>query len=162
MTPPPIPISLEKGVLLEDSQSLLCWGASRDTAWSIGNPSHHRQTDDPTRIKWEENILGGLPCGLLAYLPDSATLDRVSIWLRLPENTCPRDARYQYCRLFDHLFVRLGQPHIISAGLGNFYAPILTWKHQNCVLQLYTGEHHGDFTSLEITHGKAPRFQERK
>jgi len=148
---------MRDGILLEDSKTVLHWGATRDEAWRTAKPNHYNLKDDDTRIKWEEHMLGGLPCGLLAYLPDSTRLDHVTLWMRVPENTYPREALYQYCRFFDHLFTRIGNPTIRAAR--GFYAPLLTWEHQGCILQLYTGERHGDFTTLEISHGRPPRFK---
>lgn len=138
---------------------LLPWGVTRAEAWKISNASHSNLPDDDTRIKWEERMLGGVPCGLLAYLPDSTTLDHVTISMRLPENSYHKPGLYPYCFLFDHLLSVIGPPSWMRSGAGGLYAPILTWDFEGCTMQLYTGERMGDFTSLEINHGKSPRFE---
>jgi hypothetical protein len=78
--------------------------------------------------------------------------------MRPPENSYPKEALYQYCKFFDHLVGDYGTPYIKPAA-GSLYAPILTWERWGCFLQLYTGERMGDFTVLEISHGKEPRFK---
>ena len=148
-------LSLKEGILLEDSLQILRWGSSRSEAWRTGKPTHYNLKDDDTRIKWEEPMLEGLPCGLLAWLPDSAQLDLVTLWLRYPENTYPRDAFYQYCSFFDHFLRWIGVPKM-QPREGSLYAPILTWQHDDCHLKLFTGERFGDFTTLEIR--KKPLF----
>ena len=154
MEPPPLPIPLWDGILLEDSKTVLQWGSTREEAWKTAKPAHHNLPDDDTRIEWDERILGGLTCRLLAYLPDSQRLYSVMVWLLLPEDSYwKNDALYCYCRFFDHLLARIGTPKMRP---GSGYAPILTWAHEGCMLQLYTGERHGNFTTLEICHGKRP------
>jgi hypothetical protein len=74
--------SLREGILLEDSKQILPWGCDRAKAWTVGNPARYLPDGD-TSIKWEERMLSSLPCGLLAWLPDGAQLDHVSLWLRL-------------------------------------------------------------------------------
>ena len=150
--------SLAEGISLEDSKMILRWGSSRTEAWKIGKPSSRFQNDE-TRIQWEEKMLGGLSCGLLAYLPDDSGLNEVSIWLKPKEEFAKSidSSLFHYCTFFDHIFQQLGAP-IIKPRTGSFYAPILTWQHDGCFLQLVTGERHGDYTILEITRGKAPRY----
>jgi hypothetical protein len=157
MATSPPPVQLGAGILFETSRQLLKWGCTRAEAWALSGATHYNLPDDDTRIQWNENVFG-LPCGILAYLPDDSRLDSVDVWLRLPENWHPRDALYQYCRFFDRLFEDFGTPYIKPA-VGNIYAPILTWERLGCFLQLYTGERMGDFTVLEISHGKEPRFK---
>ncbi len=157
---PQIPtFSLSDGILLEDSGALLPWGVTRDEAWKIANASHANLPDDYTRVKWEERMIGGVSCGLLAYFPDSSTLDHVTIWMRLPEKSYHKPGLYPYCFLFDHLLSVIGPPTWMRSGAGGLYAPILTWDYDGCTMQLYTGERMGDFTSLEINRGKSPRFE---
>jgi hypothetical protein len=141
--------SLAEGIYLEDSKATLRWGAKRAEAWRIGQPTGRTPNDD-TRLQWKEHLLGGLQFGLLAYLPDETSLDRVSLWLCLnPNSYRANDSIFQYCVLFNHLVKELGTPSI-QPRRSHLYAPILTWQHDGCLLQLITGERHGDFTTLEI------------
>jgi len=95
---------------------------------------------------------------ILTYLPETTALKEISISLRLDDTTFKGDEPLtQYSTIFDHLVREIGQPIITPRPLG-FYAPILRWYHEDCVLQLVTGERHGDSTMLEITRGKLPRY----
>ncbi len=154
---PPM-LSFTDGIYLENAKETLRWGCTRKQAWRVGKPASRFPGDD-TRIQWEETLLGGLSCGLLAYLPDETVLDEASVWLRAREGVYRGDdSVFHYLTFFDHLVQQLGTPSSIRSGAGSFYAPILTWQRDGCALQLVTGERHGDFTILEITKGKTPRY----
>jgi len=142
-------ISLNKGLFFENSLTVLPWGITRDAAWKIGSPTHYNLKDDFTRIKWEEPILGGLNCGILAYLPNDKKLSEIHIWRILDPKKYPRDPWYAYMNIFDHLLSEIGAPEM-TPSKGNLYAPILTWHLDDCTLSLITGERFGDFTSLTI------------
>ena len=150
---------LSDGILLENSGKLLRWGSNREAAWKIGHPTRCF-ADDDTRIKWEENILGGLRCSLIGYLPDDTILNELSITIALLEpNYRSHDALMQYCTLFNHLVQQIGVPSVGAIPkASSMHAPILTWSFNDCILQLVTGERHGDWTDLEISKGKTPRY----
>jgi hypothetical protein len=149
--------ALKDGLQFEDSFAILPWGCNRKEAWRAGKP-YRCFPDDDTRIKWDETILNGLRCTILTYLPETTALKEISISLRLDDTTFKGDEPLtQYSTIFDHLVREIGQPIITPRPLG-FYAPILRWYHEDCVLQLVTGERHGDSTMLEITRGKLPRY----
>jgi len=150
-------ITLESGLLFEDSKEMLSWGITRDKAWRVSKPSPYNLPEDKTRIKWEATILGGLDCGILAYLPNEDSLDHLTIWIRERKGYRGSDALYHYLKFFDHLASQMGSP-IATPSKGNLYGPILTWEYDSCSLQLYAGERHGDFCTLEINHGRKPRF----
>jgi hypothetical protein len=143
-------VQLKDGIFFESSRELLKWGCTRAEAWQVKGASQYLPDGD-TRIQWEDNLFG-LRCGILAYLPDNTILDHVYIWMRLPENTYPNSALYQYCKFFDHLFRDYGTPHIQASG--GLYAPLLTWERHGCRIQLSTGERHGEYTTVEIRHNK--------
>ncbi len=106
-------IDLEKGILFEDSGKVLAWGSSREEAWQIDGAMHYNLKNDDTRIKWHENILNGVNCGILAYLPNSKTLDSVFMWMRIEEKYHLSDnALFHYLRFFNHLAIELGDPKI--------------------------------------------------
>jgi hypothetical protein len=146
------------GIHLEDANETLPWGCTRDQAWGVGRPQRRFEGDD-TRIEWEEKILGGLPCRILAYLPGDATLDEVTVTFR-PAAGAYRwdDPVFHYLVLFDHLVRHFGTPSSVQPSAGSLYAPILTWERDECTFQLITGERHVDFAVLGITHGKRPRI----
>lgn len=151
-------LSLADAIYLENAKQTLRWGCTRKQAWRVGRSASRFEGDD-TRIQWEETLLGGLSSGLLAYLPDDTILDKVTVWLRQREGIYRGDDEvFHYLTIFDHLVRHLGPPSSIQPSAGSFYAPILTWQHDGCSLQLVTGERHGDFTVLEITKEKNPRY----
>src|SRR4051812_20694865 len=127
-------ISIADGIYLESSNELLRWGCTRAEAWHVGTPVRHLAGDD-TRIRWHESLLDGLSCGLLAYLPDGALLDTVTVWLRPTEDAYRGDDEiFHYLRLFKHLVQQLGAPSSVQVGATTLYAPVLTWQHDGCIL----------------------------
>ena len=143
--------------MLEESNQTLKWGINQEQAWRVSKPQHYLGKDDFSRIKWTEKILGGLRCGILAYLPENQSLERLHVWLIPPENTYPNTFWFAYMKIFNHLLKEIGSPEMKPVR-GNFYAPFLTWRHDGCSLQLYCGERHGEYTNLTINVGNKTEY----
>jgi hypothetical protein len=152
--------SLLEGLPFEDRAALLRWGMNVEHAWKVSGATPYNLPDDRHRIKWEAKLFSGIECGILAYLPEAASLDMLTVWM-LPKTGYYRgdDALLHYLMFFDRLTRLIGAPTITPSS-GGLYGPILTWHLDGCALQLYAGERMGDFCTLEITRGRSPRFKE--
>ena len=150
-------IQLTEGIYLEDAKQTLKWGCSRDQAWLTGKPTRAR-SDDDLGLHWKATILAGQECIISAYLPGDARLEQVMIVAQgKPEVYLGACQLMHYCKFFEHLLGQIGAPQMRS-GRGSFLAPILTWKHDSCLLELVTGFGMSDATILWITRGDNPRF----
>lgn len=142
-------IGLSDGIYLETSKARLHWGISREQAWQVGNPRKY-QSEDDTRILWEEKILGGLSCNLLVHLPDNAVLDRINIWFNPPggglQGSDALLAAYDYVTAFTKLVEYFGPPKKILP-------PLLVWKHDGCIIRLGISNRFEDCMRLAISKG---------
>lgn len=152
-------ISLSKGLVLEDSGAIVPWNCSQETAWSIGGSTPtNGKAEDRSRMAWTGKMLGGLDCFACSYIPDGETFRSISVTMILSKDCYPNQPWYAYMKFFDHFFQCIGTPEI-RASAGTLYAPILSWRHDGCCIQVYTGERFGDFTTCEVTLGSSGRFK---
>src|SRR4051812_11299233 len=105
-------ITIEEGLPFDDVGHVLKWGINREQAWKIGSPEHYRVPDDFDRILWNQTVLAGLPCGILAYLPNDSTLDHLTLWYNDFKNNRKRDPLSSYAFMFNHLSYYIGVPKI--------------------------------------------------
>ena len=151
-------LNLNVGLFLDDHNVYLPWGINCDDAWKIGNPKYLNRPNDKTRIVWTSSVLNGLNCGILAYLPDNSKLDQVTLWFEGIDNSHVLRALEQYDIFGSHLESMLGKPQEINTEGTALKMTIKTWPIGNCILQLYTGETMDEFTLLEISKDKLPKF----
>lgn len=146
-------IRLEKGLFLEESNSLLPWGISRDDAWQIGSPrsANPGGGSDRAWILWDDVILGGLECSVTAYLPDEKNeLNEVTVGYR---GIGKQDPFYSYLLVFKHLVSGIGPPTEYDCPEFT-YGPVLKWRYDRCLISVYSFEKHGNVFVLEIRRTK--------
>jgi hypothetical protein len=149
------PRALARGLLLEDRQVLLPWGARRFHLTGDCQPDrleHHISWDELT---WDEPVLlrGLKVAHVQVVLYPYGWLDEVWIWVE--RGNCLQAATNAYHLACDHLARLLGQPFFPPPEEQcDTYLALAAWEWQDTRIALYlrTGDEFAGYTYCTLAH----------
>lgn len=138
------PFSLESGLLLERSSTLLPWGCKAETLTTLGHPDVHKHKST-TNITWNnETVFGGLP----VQVAMQGAAGSNAFWLE--HKSSVGSAHAGFAELLAELDSRLGEPHSITTDGGH---PWARWAWGDVVVSLRIAERFTEYVSFMVSRG---------
>jgi hypothetical protein len=146
---------MNKGLILEDRQILLPWGARRYHLMGVCRPDRLSQTAGWEELHWySPQLLNGLKAHhVQIVLYPYGWLDEIWIWLE--RGDCPDRAHHVYEQASKHLTALFGQPSISQpAQQCENFRQVNAWDWRETRLGLYVraGELMDDYRYCTVAH----------
>jgi hypothetical protein len=161
-------LQLDRGILLEDTETLLPWGAPLRKLRRLGKPRVGRLTDR-VRLFWNDHVLfGGLRCQVEATFwrnqPDSSKTSNKDgcidfVFLNFP-NSISLNPRLQHADLKAQLTRALGLPTFDGNDDYPFSdLPFTEWNLDTALVELAVVERFGKYCIGEVWHKPLPYWR---
>lgn len=160
--------NLDLGILVEDIDILLPWGASKDELRNIANPVL-QESSDRLRLYWNDHIVfGGIRsqveavfyrnrADLLDHPNANDKLNIVSLNFYPDSNLKPRE---QHELLKKDFIKALGKPSFDDIGEAPFFGlPFTEWDLPDALVVLMVFERFGEYCLGEIWHKPLPDWR---